>query len=147
LADFTWWSGLLTKDARLALELAKPQLNSEIIDGKTYWFSALQATTGVGKPAVFLLPAFDEFIISYKDRSAPLALENHKQAISKNGIFKPVLVVNGQVKGLWKRTVAKNKLLVETELFGQLQKNELKLVEKNAAAFGNFLGKEVVVKV
>jgi hypothetical protein len=43
--------------------------------------------------------------------------EHHSKAISSNGLFHPVIVVNGQVVGLWKRTVKKNKVLVETDFF------------------------------
>jgi hypothetical protein len=144
LHDFIWWSGLWAKDARQALELAKPTLLSETVEEKTYWFATSHSGTTFEAPSVFLLPAFDEFIISYKDRSAPLALENHKQAISNNGIFRPVLVVNGQVKGLWKRAISKNKVLIELNLFSPLQKNIKKLVEEKVATFGSFLGKEAV---
>ena len=64
---------------------------------------------------VYLLPAFDEFIISYKDRRAALPFENHIKAVSNNGIFRPVIVVNGQVVGIWKRTTKKDKVMVETD--------------------------------
>jgi hypothetical protein len=147
LHDFIWWSGLWAKDARQALELAKPKLLSETIEEKTYWFATSYSGKAFDGPSVFLLPAFDEFIISYKDRSAPLAKENHKQAISSNGIFRPVLVVNGQVKGLWKRTTSKNKVLIELNLFSPLQKNIKEIVEEKAATFGHFLGKEALLTI
>jgi hypothetical protein len=56
-----------------------------------------------------LLPAFDEYIISYRDRKAVLPLENHSKAISSNGIFRPTIVANGQVMGLWGKSNTKNK--------------------------------------
>ena|ERR1035437_1525008 len=40
----------------------------------------------------------DEFIISYKDRTASLPLENHIKAVSNNGIFKPIIIINGKVR-------------------------------------------------
>jgi hypothetical protein len=62
------------------------------------------------------LPAFDEFLISYKDRSASLLSGDNKKAVSSNGIFKPVIIINGQVTGLWKRSINKTKLIIELTL-------------------------------
>src|SRR5690606_33836887 len=93
-------------------------------------------------PSVYLLPAFDEFIISYKDRSASLLLEDHKKAVSINGLFRPLIVVDGKVSGLWKRTVKKERVLIETELFKLHSQKILRLMEKSANAYGDFLGKK-----
>jgi hypothetical protein len=90
---------------------------------------------------VYLLPAFDEFIISYKDRRAALPFENHIKAVSNNGIFRPVIVVNGQVVGIWKRTTKKDKVMVETEFFRQPNETSKSLIEKASIQFGHFLEK------
>jgi hypothetical protein len=68
------------------------------------------------KQSAYLLPAFDEYLISYKDRSAALASENHSKAISSNGVFRPIIVINGKVAGLWKKTQNK-KQPVELNFF------------------------------
>jgi hypothetical protein len=69
--------------------------------------------------SVLLLPAFDEFIISYKDRSSCIPKKNSSAIISTNGIFRPIIVLNGQVVGLWKRSLIKNKIVIEPKLFSQ----------------------------
>jgi hypothetical protein len=120
LQDFIWWSGLTVTNARNGLELINSELNSEIINDKTYWFSNLIPKINKNI-SVHLLPAFDEFLIAYKDRSASITTTNNKIAISKNGIFRPIIVINGQVKGLWKRTLKKDKILIETSLFEESQ--------------------------
>lgn len=141
LADFIWWSGLPVRDARNALEMVRSEFVFESIEGETYWFSPSISDAAKGTAAVLLLPAFDEFIISYKDRKAALASEHHKKAVSENGIFRPVIVVNGRVKGLWKRSFKKDKVLVETGFFQQPDPQELLRTEQAAAAFGRFLDK------
>src|SRR5690349_8805428 len=40
LADFVWWSGLTTTDAKVGIELAKAQLNQATMGGQRYWFGA-----------------------------------------------------------------------------------------------------------
>jgi len=142
LQDFVWWSGLSVGEAKLALDMIKPDFVSKSIDAQTYLLPNSFSIPKTGKESVYLLPAFDEFIISYKDRSASLPFENHNKTISNNGIFRPVIVVNGQVTGIWKRTVKKEKVIVETEYFNQPSKTTKSLVEKAAIRFGNFLEKK-----
>lgn len=128
LQDFTWWSGLPAADARKALEMVKGDFTSERIDVQTYWFDP--STSPVNNESVYLLPAFDEFIISYKDRSACLAFPDHKKTISNNGIFRPVIVIGGQAIGIWKRTTGKHKTLIETEFFSGKNPGKAKSMRK-----------------
>ena len=139
LQDFAWWSGLPAGDANLALELVKPDFISEEIDSQTYWSAIPFSIPKKDKEAVYFLPAYDEFIISYKDRSASLPFENHTKTVSNNGIFRPVIVVNGQVTGIWKRTIKKDKVIVETEFFKQPNQIQNSLIEKAANQFGHFI--------
>lgn len=139
LADFAWWSGLPVKDARQALEAVKSRLVHETVDEKTFWWNP--DLSAPKKSGVHLLPAFDEFIISYKDRGAALTAEHHSRAVSANGIFRPVWVADGQVRGLWKRTFKKNKVELTLEPFGAAVSD--KTLAKAAARLGLFLGKEI----
>ena len=116
IQDFTWWSGLPARDARRALEMVKADFLSETIGSATYWFASSRPAPARAH-SLYLLPAFDEFIISYRDRSACLALTHHAKAIGVNGMFYPVIVFDGQVIGTWKRTMVKNKGVIATQLF------------------------------
>lgn len=146
IQDFIWWSGLSVNDAKHALEMVKPDFLSETIASQTYWFSDPGSTPGAGKEAVYLLPAYDEFIISYKDRSASLPSGNRDKTISNNGIFRPVIVVNGQVAGIWKRAIKRDQVRVETEFFERPDEITARPVEKASLQYGRFLGKKVEVK-
>ena len=79
LPDFAWWSGLTLTDARLGLELAKPVLQQERIAGNEYWFDRKMKGHSSKPGLIYFLPAYDEFIISYKDRSASLIDEHRKK--------------------------------------------------------------------
>ncbi len=145
--DFAWWSGLSVRDTNHAMELIKPNCKEETIDGKTYWSLYSRSFAPTDKEVVTLLPAFDEFIISYSDRSAALPFKNFSKAVSDNGIFRPILVVNGQVTGIWKRTIKKDKVLVETEFFRPPEEAILRLIEVAARKYGNFLEMETETKL
>ncbi|MDX2071000.1 MAG: hypothetical protein SFV55_21400 [Haliscomenobacter sp.] len=59
---------------------------------------------------------------------------------------KPNYCRDGLVVGIWKRTVQKNKVVVEVEFFDLKDALELRVMEKVVAGFGKFLGLEVVVR-
>jgi len=142
LQDFVWWSGLSVTDARQGFEAVKSLFISETIDAVQYWFKDSFPGNRIDRNTLYLLPAFDEFLISYRNRSASLSLIHHKKAVSDNGIFRPVIVVGGQVTGLWKRTIKKDEVMISTSSFLQGNEIETSLFEKASMAFGSFLGKK-----
>lgn len=137
LKDFVWWSGLPVASARAGLESVKSRLTSAEIDSQTYYLTDRPKVKT--NDTVYLMPAFDEFIISYRDRSASLSSPDISKAISNNGIFRPVIVVNGQVCGLWKRTVLKDRVRIETNFFKMPDKKTKENTRIAAEKFGAFL--------
>jgi len=138
LPDFVWWSGLSVSDARRGLEMNRPGLNSDSTGSETYWYVNPVIVPKTLPDSVYLLPAFDEFLISYKNRRAIITAEDHKKAISENGIFRPVILVNGQISGLWKRTFKKDRVVVEIEYFRPHNITEKHLIDDAVDSFGYF---------
>ncbi len=143
LKDFVWWSGLPVKECRQAIEDIKTSFVSETCGDETYWLAPSLIVPKFEKDVVLLLPAFDEFIISYKNRTASLPFENHIRTVLINGIFRPVIVQNGQVIGIWKRTLKNDKVILETEYFGSPGKTTKMQVDKAFEGYAQFLGKKV----
>jgi hypothetical protein len=141
LKDFVWWSGLPVKECRYALEAVKNMLVSATIDSDIYWFQKPATLPVLEKNNVFLLPAFDEFIISYKNRAAALPFENHIKTISNNGIFRPMIVHNGHIIGIWKRIIKNDKINLDTEYFGSPDKATKSKVKEAFERYVQFLGK------
>lgn len=146
LADFTWWSGLSPADARKGLAMIQSDFSSVQLDGETYWYDAKKSVLKKNSSSLFLLPAFDEFIVSYKDRAASLSLVHNKKVISENGLFRPTIVYEGQVIGLWKRTIGKNKLLVEAAYFHSVKKEIREMTAAQAEWLGRFYQLKTEVK-
>lgn len=140
--DFTWWSGLPAKDARHGLSMVSSEFSSEKTGTEEYWYKGKIVPAAGSLPHVKLLPAYDEFIISYRDRTAALALADHKKAVSDNGLFRPVIIINGLVAGLWKKTAIKEKIKIEASIFGKIDKKTKDLIEKETLNFGRFNEKE-----
>ncbi len=143
LPDFVWWSGLPVSDARKALEMNKEAFISKTLGSEIYWFANNISIPATLPNSIYLLPAFDEFLISYKNRTAVITADNHKKAISENGIFRPVILVNGQISGLWKRTIKNDTVIIETEYFRPQNKSEECLISLAAETVGLFSGKKV----
>lgn len=116
LLDFANWSGLPMTDVRKAIKLTEDILTSEKIDSNVYFLRE----GGAGDSAfdqVYFLPAFDEFVIGYKDRRACLLDEHKAVVISNNGMFFPIVVFRGKVVGSWKKSIARNEVKIVHELF------------------------------
>jgi hypothetical protein len=60
-------------------------------------------------------------------------------------MFRPVILVNGKVAGIWKRTVKKDKVMIEPRFFQSPDEDIIKMLEEAAVGYGDFLGKEVEV--
>ena len=139
--DFAWWAGLTVTEARSGLESAMPELTSETIEGKDYWMkSDAPGHTAYDESRVDLLPAFDEYLLGYKDRGAVLAVEDATKVVpGKNGVFLPTIVVDGRVVGTWKRKLKKNSIDITMSPFthpGDLDER----VNKAAERYCGFLG-------
>jgi len=134
---------LSVTEARQEFESVKSGFISETIGSVNCWFKDSFPNTLAEANTVYLLPAFDEFLISYRDRSASLSLIHHKKAVSDNGIFRPIVVVNGQVTGLWRRTIKKDEVTIHTSSFLPGKTGSKYLYEAASVKFGRFLDKKV----
>lgn len=138
--DFAWWSGLAPADAAVGLEMAGPVLAREVVDGKTYWFSAAMASPASASPAAHLLPAYDEYTVAYKDRGAVLAPPYAKRADAGSGIFHPTMILDGQVVGTWKRELSQGSVEIALRPFAPLRKAGTNAFAGAARRYGAFLG-------
>jgi hypothetical protein len=116
--DLAKWAGLPLTDARRGLaeisselksrddglaELARAdltgaELGAEVADGAGLGSAGLDDDAIMPPPR--LLGAFDPLLHGWVDRFPVLGL--HRQVITVNGLFRPVVLVDGRAAGLWK---------------------------------------------
>ncbi|MDD1763785.1 MAG: winged helix DNA-binding domain-containing protein, partial [Methanobacteriaceae archaeon] len=142
LQDYVWWSGLLVADARAGLEAVKSRLISETINGQTYWRPSSTPLVSDTSPAVYLLPGFDEFLLSYKDRGASLDTQAAKNVTLGNR-FSPTIIIDGRVVGTWKRVLRKNKVIISSKSFRKFSAIENNALSTAKRRFSKFLGKSL----
>lgn len=140
VADFAWWSNLPLKEIRQGLEDNREHLACIRIKEQEYWLPAAGPAHGAARQEVHLLPAFDEFMVSYKDRSASLDPALGGAVITANGIFKPMIAGKGKIKGSWKRTVQKGKTQVSSDFFRAEDALTAKALQPALKAYATFLG-------
>lgn len=145
LADFVWWSGLTITEARAGLELIKTGMYATEVDEETYWQPNGTAVPAPPSPTAWLLPAFDEYYLGYKTRHVVLDGRYDKRVVSSNGIFRPVIVLDGQVVGIWKREITRGTAVVTLEPFQPLGDREKEAVGTAVAHYGAFLEMPVAV--
>jgi hypothetical protein len=101
--DFAWWSGLPMAEAKAGLAAIDTQLQSETIAGQSYFWGATTPTMVEREPIASLLPPFDEFLLGYRDRSAALDPQYMDKVVpGGNGVFNPIMVLDGRVVGTWR---------------------------------------------
>ncbi len=125
--DFSWWAGITLSDARQGMEAVRSRLVAEKIQGQEYWGTepCFHVETMKKEAPVYLLPGFDQYLLGYKDRSAVLKAEYARHVVpGNNGLFNPTIVIDSQIAGTWKRTMKKNGIDINFNLFSPLNLSE-----------------------
>jgi hypothetical protein len=146
--DYAWWSGLTISDAKTGLELIKPQIINEVVEGETYWFSDSMPPVKTLPRTAYLLPNFDEYMVGYTDRSLVIDA-GHAKKLAAFGVnlLNPAIVIKGKIVGTWKRTIKKDAVVVEPRLLTSLNKAETQALETAVKRYAGFLGLPPVLKL
>jgi hypothetical protein len=139
IRDFAWWTGLPLGQSREALELAKGGLNADRVGGETYWLVDGK-TVSRRSPSAHLLPAFDEYLVGYRERSAVLDRAHASKVNAGGGMLSPAVVIDGRVVGTWRRALGNDEVAVTVRSFGRLNRREREALAGAADRHGRFLG-------
>ena len=106
VADFAWWSGLPITTAREAAERAQGRV-TERAEGVYLGAVRPRRASGADDAATLALPMFDEYYISYADRSAVASAQSMALiGPGKNGMVRASLLTAGRVAGAWTHSAA-----------------------------------------
>jgi hypothetical protein len=147
--DLGWWSSLKIADIHRALHGLGDGVRSRAIDGLTFWVAAEEPDRAPSARGVHLLHAYDELLVGYRgsryfgDPRGPRALEAWKDRTLPNG----VILLNGRVAGLWRRTIESRAMRVEVHAYEGSQAAVLRGLVPAARRFGRFVGRPATVEV
>ncbi len=129
LQDFAWWSNLPVTDCRKALEMIRPDFIREMINGRECWMRSDARTPPSDQDSALLLAPFDEFVVSYKERSEMIEEAHYSKVMTKNGIFSPTIMLNGTIIGSWKKNMKKNVPQITLTFFVKVPKKTTALFQ------------------
>ncbi|HZI61330.1 MAG TPA: winged helix DNA-binding domain-containing protein [Pyrinomonadaceae bacterium] len=141
LADFVWWSGLTTNDARRGIALLDSDVERFEIGENVYWSSGF-ATKRSRDIDAYLLPAYDEYNVAYKNRQVVFDQDSVPQ-ITTWGALGPTVVVDGRITGIWKTTGNENSITITVTPSRHLRKHEKLAIAKAAQRYAAFLGSDL----
>jgi len=142
--DLASWSGLPLSQARSAVTMAMPALAEVTIRGQPGYL--LQARLprswplAQANPDVRLLPAFDTYLLGYRDRELTVPLPALRHRLQRGGGWlHPAVIVNGRAVGAWRLAGAGRKPEVRIEPFEKLSRAVQAGIEAEARDLGRFL--------
>jgi Winged helix DNA-binding domain len=135
--DLMWWAGLTTAEANAGIAAA--QLAQATVDGQRYHFAReLEDAPDLG-PEVFLLPPYDEYLVAYRDRRAALDPDHNTLVVpGGNGVFYPIVVVDGRVSGTWRRAFKKSSVVISLGPFGTWSAQQAAAITSAAERYASF---------
>jgi hypothetical protein len=141
LTDFVWWSGLTTNDARRGIALLDRDLERVEIGENVYWTS-VSAPKRSRDIDAYLLPAYDEYNVAYKNREVVFDQDSVPQ-ITKWGALGPTVMVDGRITGIWKTTGNDKSITIAVTPSRNLRKQEKLSVAKAAQRYAAYLGSDL----
>ena len=139
--DFAWWAGLSVTDAKKGVDIVKRKFTREIVDRKEYFFRVPSSNKNEIAQTALLLPNYDEYIVSYKDRTEAID-KKHLATMSKerNAVFTNAILMNGKIEGTWQRTIKDTSILIKTKNFSTVSKTKQRLILSAANRYSKFMG-------
>lgn len=141
LADFAWWSGLTMGDAKRGLAAHGSRFVSTTVDGLTYWYAAATADVAFESAhSAWLLPNYDEYTVAFRFRELFHQRGPGYQPTREDSPFSNVIVIDGRVVGLWKRSVPRDPATVEPRWFASPSRAQQHAFDVAAARYAAFFG-------
>lgn len=137
LKDLCNWSGLNLKDAKKGYENIKDEFTKETFDSDRYIVKKDMEIPSGKIFSTFLMPDYDEYGMSYKNRSA-IFMQKKGNTKTGNPIFGHTIVINGVIAGSWNRTISGKKIKMETNYFKQLSIKDNSAMKKAVKRYKDF---------
>jgi hypothetical protein len=148
IKDFVAWTRLTVTDTKAALASLSAELTTVQVEGTEYWLARNHEQPIVTSCDVHLLPGYDEYMLGYRDRSAMLEAAHAQKVVpGGNGVFLPIIVIDGQIRGIWKRITTTRKTTITLLPFSTMTTKELAATEQAAQRYAGFIKQPTEVRL
>lgn len=132
LNDFAHWS-LITMPEVRAL---RPLLDAEIADydGLLILREDIKALQGdaAGLSSVHLLPYFDVYLLAHRIKEHFLKPQFYKRVYRNQGWISPVVLINGEIAGVWTYKLSRKAVEIEVGLFTRISPRTRRQIKDRA---------------
>ena len=137
-SDLVRWSSLSALDVAAGLAANRTRLESRVVADQTVWWDPARELAPLpSRPRAFLLPLYDELVLSYPMIRFPAALD-HPQRAEVDRFVGSVILDEVDV-GSWRRTVRGSTVQVETRLSPSLTGRDRAAIAEVVARLAAFL--------
>jgi hypothetical protein len=132
LNDFGHWSGISMVEVRAL----RPLLDAEIAEHNGLLIlredtKTLQAASSELN-SVHLLPYFDVYLLAHRFKEHFLKADFYKRVYRNQGWISPVVLINGEIAGVWSYKLSRKAVEIEVELFVRIDRRVRKAIEARA---------------
>jgi hypothetical protein len=144
LHDFAHWSLISMAEVRAMRSL----MNAEVAeyDGLLVLredVKALQAASPEMN-SVHLLPYFDVYLLAHRFKEHFLKPQFYKRVYRNQGWISPVVLINGEIAGVWSYKQSRKALEIEIELFARVDSRARKQIKDRAAELADLFQSPLV---
>jgi hypothetical protein len=130
--DFAKWAGLGLRDVRAGLQAITGAV-SENATGGDRLLALRQRGRAARRRVVRLLPAWDTYLMGYRDRAFMTPAERWREVAPGGGILRPSICIDGILAGRWNLERQGKRWRVQLEPFEDLDDEALALLEAEVA--------------
>jgi hypothetical protein len=138
LKEFARWSSLSVADGKAGIAMLEGHLARLVVDNETYW-SGRDLPSMHEKPRrAFLLPAYDEFLLSYKTHGNAMLGLSPQNVRTIGAAAGQTILLDGKVVGTWKRSYTKDGVDITPFYFVKLAAAQKRAVAAAVGRYGIF---------
>jgi hypothetical protein len=144
LHDFAHWSLISMAEVRAL----RPLVDAEVADHNGLLLlredmKALQ-TASFSHSSVHLLPYFDVYLLAHRFKEHFLKPEFYKRVYRNQGWISPVVLINGEIAGVWTYKLSRKAVEIEIELFARLDLRTRKQIKDRAGELADLFQSPLV---
>jgi hypothetical protein len=144
LHDFAHWSLISMAEVRAL----RPLVDAEVADHNGLLLlredmKALQ-TASFSQGSVHLLPYFDVYLLAHRFKEHFLKPQFYKRVYRNQGWISPVVLVNGEIAGIWTYKLSRKSVEIEIELFARLDLPTRKQIKDRAGELADLFQSPLV---
>lgn len=145
-ADFARWFWVSKETAERLFTANKSKLSQVEFDGNSSYYVSKDFKASRATSSLWLLPQYDTYTLGCVPRDKLIASDAARKRILGYGRGKfesavglPVLVIDGQVAGIWERKQTKKKVNIEVDALTKLSADQKSQIDSEAQRVSDFL--------